>query len=65
MTVNMDIRIDLAVHAKTRLLLATSEDLRGLMVAGRSEEQIIRELPEAIREVLEAEGKHVVSVAPR
>ncbi len=56
------IKIVVKEHRKTHLLLAKSEDLPGLMVAARSEDQLDRELPSAIREVLEAQGNVVLSV---
>lgn len=56
------INIVVKEHRKTHLLLATSVDLPGLMIAARSEEQLDREIPAAIREVLEAQGKIVLSV---
>lgn len=57
--------IDVAIqeHKVTHLLVATSKSMPGLYVAARSVEQIRRELPGAIRELLEAEGNVVHSVS--
>ena len=58
------IRIMILQHRKTDLLLAVSDDLRGLMVPGRSEEDLFAKIPAAIQELLEAEGISVISVDP-
>lgn len=60
----MEIHVSIISHAKTGLLLATSEDHKGLMVHGRSLEEIEARLPVAIRALLEAEGKTVASITP-
>jgi hypothetical protein len=57
-----EIQVHLVENRKTGLLVALSDELKGLMVAARSEEQIEAELPDAIREILEASGYHVLSV---
>jgi len=57
-----DIRVYIVGNRQTGLLVALSDDMKGLMVAGRTEEQIELELPDAIREILEAEGHRVTSV---
>ena len=49
--------IKIVKHRNTGLLVATSEDLPGLMVASRSHEELEREVPIAIREMLEARGE--------
>ncbi len=61
-TVARQIRIHVLTHSTTDLLIATSDDLPGLMVAGRSHEQLQHDLPAAIKELLEANGRLVVSV---
>ena len=43
------IRIRLAKHDDAGLLAATSEDLHGLVVFGKTVEEIERKLPTAIR----------------
>ena len=58
------IRIMILRHRKTDLLMAISDDLRGLMVPARSEEDILAKLPAAIQELLEAGGHSAVSVDP-
>ena len=47
------IRITILQHRKTDLLMAISDDLRGLMVPARSEEALLAKLPAAIQEILE------------
>ena len=61
--IEREIRLEVIEHKQTHLLVATSHNLPGLMVAARSEEQLEREVPIAIREVLEAEGSIVISVS--
>ena len=56
------IRIQILQHKKTDLLMAISHDLPGLLVPGRSEEEIAERLPAAVQEILEAQGKTVVGV---
>jgi Domain of unknown function (DUF1902) len=56
------IRIRFAKHDDTVLLAATSEDLDGLVVFGKTVEEIERKLPTAIRELLEASHEQVGSV---
>lgn len=56
------IRVHLVRNTNTGLLVALSPDMKGLMVAARSEDQIESELSGAIRELLEAQGHRVLSV---
>lgn len=56
------IRVHVLKHKRSDLLMAVSDDLRGLMVPGRSEEEILDKLPRAIQELLEAEGEQVDSI---
>ncbi|RAI55903.1 DUF1902 domain-containing protein [Roseicella frigidaeris] len=60
--IEREIKVTIVEHRDTHLLVAISNDLSGLFVAGRTIEQIERELPTAIREVLEANGHEVYSV---
>lgn len=60
--VERQVRITVLKHRDTDLLMATSYDLLGLMVPGRSEEELAEKIPAAIREILEAEGNEVLSV---
>src|ERR1019366_5575222 len=53
-----EIRVQVVENRQSGLLVALSDDLKGLMVAARTEEQIEEELPAAIREMLEAAGHH-------
>ncbi len=55
--VKRQFRIGVLQHKGTDLLIATSEDLKGLMVHARTEEELEERIPEAIRELLEAEGQ--------
>jgi hypothetical protein len=43
--------------------MAVSDDLKGLNVHGRSEEEIAERVPVAIRALLEASGKFVIEVS--
>jgi predicted RNase H-like HicB family nuclease len=60
--VELKIAVTAILNKKTGLLVAFSEDLKGLMVPGRTPDEIKERLPIAIRELLEAMGKRVVSV---
>jgi hypothetical protein len=60
--ITKDIEIKVLTHRDTGMLAAYSPDLKGLLVMGRSEEDIARDLPGAVREILEAQGKQVVTV---
>jgi len=56
------IRIKVAEHRNSDLLVAISDDLKGLMVPGRSEEELLNKLPAAISELLEVQGFKVLAV---
>ena len=56
------IRITLRRNDDTGLLAATSEDLIGLVVFGRTADEIAVRLPSVIRELLEASGYEVNAV---
>jgi hypothetical protein len=56
------IRITLRKHDTSPLLAATSDDLQGLIVFGRTWQEIEKKLPNAVRALLEAMGFKVVSV---
>lgn len=56
------IRVSMIRHQKTGLLVAISDDLPGLMVAGHTQAEVARKIPTAIRMLLEAEGKSVVAL---
>lgn len=56
------VRINVVEHRKTGLMIAMSEDLEGLMVHGRTEEELDARIPDAIRSLLEARGHKVSSV---
>jgi hypothetical protein len=54
-----EIRIRTLRHGPTGLLVAVSDDMKGLYVHGNSEEELIERLPVAIRALLEADGYEV------
>jgi hypothetical protein len=56
------IKIKVLRYNKTGLLMAMSEDMPGLIVHGRSDEELERKLPLAVRDLLEADGHEVVQV---
>lgn len=60
---NRFLRINVVTHRKAGLLVAMSDDLRGLIVHGRSDEELDERLPEAIRTLMEAQGHCVVEVS--
>ncbi len=53
------------IHRPTGLIAAYSDDLKGLMVFGDTDAEVERKLPGAIREMMEAMGREVLSVEPR
>ena len=53
---NKDFRVDIFVHKKTGLLMATSEDLKGFMAHGRTDEELDRNIAAAMKALLEAQG---------
>lgn len=59
-TRHIDIEYEAAGDAD--LILGSSPDLRGLLVAARGVEQLEARLPHAIRELLEAQGHRVLDV---
>jgi len=52
----MEIRVNIAQTGETNFMIAFRDDLPGLFVPGRSREEIRKKLPEAIKEILEANG---------
>ena len=50
------ITINVLMNKKSGLLVAVSDDLKGLYVHARSEEELHERLPVAIRSILEADG---------
>jgi hypothetical protein len=61
-TEKMTIRIERRIHRPTGLISAFSDDLKGLLVFGDTDSEIDKKLPGAIKEMLEAMGRNVVSV---
>jgi hypothetical protein len=60
--IDKTIRIKVLAHKGGDLLMAVSEDLRGLVVHGRSDDEIEEKLPGVVRDLLEADGFEVVSL---
>ncbi len=56
------IKIRILAHKGSDLLMAVSDDLRGLVVHGRSDTEIEAKLPAAVRDLLEADGFGVASL---
>ncbi len=56
------ITVEMMTHKKTGLIIATSKQLRGLIVHGRTLEEINARLPIAIKDLFEAEGQKVARV---
>lgn len=59
-----NITIETVVHRDTRLMVATSPEMKGLIVHGRSERELQERIPQAIRAILEADGYAVEDVHP-
>jgi hypothetical protein len=57
-----NVKIEVVEHRRTGLMVAMSKDLRGLMVHGRTGDELDERIPEAIRSLMEAEGHRVESV---
>lgn len=62
--VEKTVLVEVIRHSETGLLLAMSEDMKGLYVHGRTIEEIDERLPQAIRSLLEADGVKAVRVRP-
>lgn len=60
--VELSINVRVVEHKSSKLLIAMSNDLPGFYIAAQSEDQIEREIEGAIRQVLEAQGKNVISI---
>lgn len=58
------IHIQRHIHQPTGLLAAYSDDLKGLLVFGKSNQELDTKIPGAIRELLEAMGHSVFSIEP-
>jgi len=56
------IRITVVVHRESDLMMAFSDDLQGLLVPGRTTAELEAKLEPSIREIVEAEGYHVLSI---
>ena len=58
----LNIRFEFLKHKTGGLLVAISRDLDGLLVHGRSQQELRERAPGAIRALLEAQGKQVISI---
>ena len=56
------IRISIVVHKRTGLLVAFSDDLKGLYVHARDDDELRERIPVAIRAILEAKGHQVLEL---
>lgn len=63
-TRSQSITIETIRHRDTGLIVATSPEMKGLIVHARSEKELNVRIPQAIRAILEAEGVRVVDVKP-
>lgn len=54
------IDVQIVKRRDSDLLIAISGDLPGLMVPGRSDQEVVSKLPDAIREILEAQGNKAI-----
>lgn len=61
-TQTKSITISTVQYRGSDLLMAFSDDLPGLLVPGRTQDELKRKLPDAIREIFEAQGCQVISV---
>lgn len=59
------IKVDIIQHEKTGLLIATSDDLRGLYAHGRTMEDLEDAIGAAIKAILEAKLGRAVDVSKR
>jgi Domain of unknown function (DUF1902) len=57
------ITIQVVYYKETGLLVAFSDDLKGLYVHARSEEELRERIPVAIRDILQADGHEVDNVS--
>jgi hypothetical protein len=62
MTKTKSITIQFRTHKNGSLMVAYSDDLRGLLVHGRSAAEIEAKLPDAVKEILTAQGMEVIYV---
>lgn len=60
-----EIHVYVLQHKRNDLMVAISPELRGLVLHGRSSEEIERTLPGAVRDLLEAEGNKIASLTVR
>jgi hypothetical protein len=56
------VRVYVLQHKRSDLMAAISPDLEGLVVHGRSEDEIERKLLGRVRDLLQAEGHQVISL---
>lgn len=56
------INIKVLCHRTSDLMMAISDDLPGLIVPGRTEEELSERIPAAIEEIYQAQGYEVLNV---
>ncbi|HEX2019060.1 MAG TPA: DUF1902 domain-containing protein [Aurantimonas sp.] len=61
-TVQKEVAVDIIRHKDTGLFVATSEDMRGLIVHARTWEDLIARVPQAIKAIAEADTNSTVVV---
>jgi len=57
------ITIKVIRHNETGLFVALSDEMMGLYVHARTEEDLLERIPVAIRDILEADGFNVVNIS--
>lgn len=62
MTREMIVNVRFVTHRDTGLIVAVSDDHRGLYVHGRTMKDVWERVPVALRALLEAEGKEVIAI---
>lgn len=59
------ITVEVMQHEATGLLVAVSEDVKGLYVHGRSPEELEARIPQALRAIFEADGRSAGRIEKR
>lgn len=62
MTVEKTIKVSVLKHDRSDLWMAVSEDMAGLVVHGRSAEEVAERVPGVLQDLLEADGHRVMNV---
>ena len=59
------VNVEVVRHAKTGLFVATSPDLPTMFVHGRSDDEVLQNVVEAIKTILEAQAEQSFGVSPQ